>query len=99
MIIASLTQRCVLFFFFFNLIWHSLKYLKELTTSDNREISHIIFLEGFEDLVTWLQLAVTKKWLPALDGSRIAWLLSLHHARPIALTYLVIVSILKLLIE
>ena len=98
MVTASLTQRCVLFFFF-NLIWHSLKYLKELTTSDHREISHIVFLEGFEDLVTWLQLAVTKEWLRALDGSCIAWRLSPHHARPIALTYLVIVSILKLLIE
>ena len=42
---------CAGFFFFFNLIWHSLKYLKELTTSDNREISHIIFLEGFVLLV------------------------------------------------
>lgn len=74
MVIASLIQRCVLGFFFFNLIWHSLKYLKELTTSDNREISHIIFLEGFDDLVTWLQLTVVKEWLPALDGSCIAWL-------------------------
>lgn len=78
MVIANLIQRCVLvffvLFFFLNLIWHSLKYLKELTTSDNREISHIIFLEGSEDLVTWLQLAVVKEWLPALDGSCIAWL-------------------------